>query len=57
MTTVALTTPAAAARTVTTVRTDDAGDLLELLPEGAGLSWVRRGDGLVGWGEAARLEV
>ncbi|RBY80261.1 isochorismate synthase [Blastococcus sp. TF02-09] len=53
----ALTSPAAAARTVTTVRTDDAGELLDLLPGGPGLSWVRRGEGLVGWGEAARLEV
>jgi menaquinone-specific isochorismate synthase len=32
--------------------------LLERLPMSAGaLSWVRRGQGLVGWGEAARLEV
>ena len=34
------------------------GELLEQLPSSAGaLSWVRRGDGLVGWGAAARLEV
>jgi menaquinone-specific isochorismate synthase len=32
--------------------------LLDRLPSAAGaLSWVRRGNGLVGWGEAARLEV
>jgi menaquinone-specific isochorismate synthase len=32
--------------------------LLDRLPSATGaLSWVRRGDGLVGWGEAARLEV
>ena len=36
-----------------------AGDgLLDRIPTSAGaLSWVRRGHGLVGWGEAARLEV
>ena len=36
-----------------------AGDsLLDRLPASTGaLSWVRRGQGLVGWGEAARLEV
>ncbi|MCF6510087.1 isochorismate synthase [Blastococcus sp. MG754426] len=57
MTAAALTSPAAAADTVSTVRADAAGELLDLLPAGAGLSWVRRGEGLVGWGEAARLEV
>nr|WP_204331844.1 isochorismate synthase [Geodermatophilus sabuli] len=31
--------------------------LLDLLPAAGALSWVRRGEGLVGWGEAARLEV
>ncbi|RKT84969.1 menaquinone-specific isochorismate synthase [Saccharopolyspora antimicrobica] len=31
--------------------------LLELLPGGSALSWVRDGAGLVGWGCAARLEV
>ena len=31
-------------------------DLLTLLPDdGSGLAWVRRGDGLVAWGEVARL--
>ena len=30
--------------------------LLELLPDDTTLSWVRRGDGLVGWGTAARLD-
>ncbi len=57
MTAAALTTPDAAARTVTTVRADGVGALLELLPAAGALSWVRRGEGLVGWGEAARLEV
>jgi menaquinone-specific isochorismate synthase len=57
VTAAALTSPAAAARTVTTVRSDDAGALLDRLPTEGALSWVRRGEGLVGRGEAARLEV
>jgi menaquinone-specific isochorismate synthase len=36
---------------------DPAGALLDLLPADGPLAWVRRGDGLVGWGTAARLEV
>ncbi|RDI30024.1 isochorismate synthase [Lentzea flaviverrucosa] len=37
---------------------DTAGDLLGLLPTPEhALAWVRDGSGLVGWGEAARLEV
>ncbi|MPR00583.1 isochorismate synthase [Modestobacter sp. I12A-02628] len=31
--------------------------LLHLLPVEGAVSWVRRGEGLVGWGEADRLEV
>ena len=61
MTAAALTSPAAPARTVTTVRATREsmapGALLGLLPAEGGLSWVRHGEGLVGWGEAARLEV
>ncbi|TFV88342.1 isochorismate synthase [Blastococcus sp. CT_GayMR16] len=57
MTAAALTSPAAAARMVTTVRSDDAGALLDHLATEGQLSWVRRGEGLVGRGEAARLEV
>src|SRR3954470_5991767 len=57
MTAAALTSPHAAARTVTTVGTQAGGSLLELLPASAALSWVRRGEGLVAWGEVARLEV
>ena len=53
----AVTSQAAGACTVTTVRSDDAGALLTHLPADGALSWVRRGDGLVGRGEAARLEV
>jgi menaquinone-specific isochorismate synthase len=47
----------AAASPVTTVELPDSPDLLALLPATGALSWVRRGEGLVGWGEAARLEV
>ncbi|TFV65427.1 UNVERIFIED_ORG: isochorismate synthase [Bacillus sp. AZ43] len=57
MTAAALGSPEAAARTVTTVRTEAAAELLDRLPAEGALSWVRRGEGLVGWGEAARLEV
>jgi menaquinone-specific isochorismate synthase len=57
MTVAALTSPAAAAQTVTTVRSDDAEALLNRLPTEGALSWVRRSEGLVGRGEAARLEV
>lgn len=49
---------------VRTVALDDlaqqrsAADLLDLLPStGSPLAWVRRGDGLVGWGETLRVEV
>lgn len=42
---------------VRTVALDAPHDLLDLLPEDAPLTWVRRGDGLVGWGEAARVTV
>jgi menaquinone-specific isochorismate synthase len=34
----------------------DPGPLLDLLPSSPSLSWVRRGQGLVGWGEAARFD-
>jgi menaquinone-specific isochorismate synthase len=57
VTAAALTSSAAVARTVTTVRSDGAAALLDRLPTEGALSWVRRGDGLVGRGEAARLEV
>ncbi|MBN0042445.1 chorismate-binding protein [Cellulosimicrobium cellulans] len=30
--------------------------LVDLLPDARPLAWVRRGDGIVGWGEALRLE-
>ena len=43
------------ARTVAVDAADLPGDLLRLLPVTGGLSWVRRGDGLVAWGEVARV--
>ena len=52
--------PAAAAvpRTVRSQPVDLVGTLLQRLPHpGDALAWVRDGTGLVGWGEAARLEV
>ncbi|MCL2422921.1 MAG: isochorismate synthase [Micrococcales bacterium] len=42
---------------VRTAAIDDPGDLLQLLPADAPLSWVRRQEGLVGWGTAARFDV
>ena len=36
---------------------EDPGDLVALLPADAPLAWVRRGEGLVAWGETARVEV
>ncbi|MBA2769930.1 MAG: isochorismate synthase [Sporichthyaceae bacterium] len=45
-------------RTVRSRRVDLIGPLLHRLPSARGaLAWVREGDGVVGWGEAARLEV
>ena len=41
--------------TVTTVGIADPADLLSWLPSRAASAWVHQGDGLVGWGEAARL--
>ena len=42
---------------VRTVRVDDPGPLLDLLPESGALTWVREGEGLVGWGVAAQVEL
>jgi menaquinone-specific isochorismate synthase len=42
---------------VRTVRVPDPGDLLAKLPESGALAWVRRGDGLVAWGEAVRISL
>ena len=38
---------------VRTTRIEDPGPLLGLLPESDATAWVRRGEGLVGWGTAA----
>ncbi|MFP5359347.1 MAG: isochorismate synthase [Actinomycetes bacterium] len=37
-----------------TIEIEDPGDLIDALPE-PGISWVRRGEGLVAWGEVARF--
>ncbi|MEX5717494.1 isochorismate synthase [Geodermatophilus maliterrae] len=57
MTAAAVTSPDAVTPAVTTVALPDSPDLLRHLPATGALSWVRRGEGLVGWGEADRLEV
>jgi len=44
-----------AALVVTTTRVTDTGDLLHHLPSPATSAWIHDGDGLIGWGEAARL--
>lgn len=49
--------PGSGALRVRTVPVDDPGDLLAALPGPAALAWVRRGEGLVGWGEHARLDL
>ena len=41
--------------TVRTVPVADPGDLLGRLPHPAALAWIRRGEGLAGWGEAAKV--
>jgi menaquinone-specific isochorismate synthase len=41
----------------TTRPMEDLGDLIALLPLGDNVCWVRRGEGLIGWGVAARLQV
>jgi menaquinone-specific isochorismate synthase len=43
--------------TVSTVSVADSGDLLSRLPSRAVSAWIHQGDGLVGWGEAARLTI
>ncbi len=49
--------PVADGLTVSTVRSVDPGDLLARLPGPAASAWIHQGDGLVGWGEAARLTI
>jgi menaquinone-specific isochorismate synthase len=43
-------------RTVAVDPADLPADLLTLLPPDGGLAWVRRGDGVVAWGELLRVE-
>jgi menaquinone-specific isochorismate synthase len=40
---------------IQTVALPDPGDLIGQLPQPEAFAWVRRGEGLVGWGEAARI--
>jgi menaquinone-specific isochorismate synthase len=47
--------PVAAPLVARTVGIPDPGALLDLLPEHAPLAWVRRSEGLVGWGEVLRI--
>ncbi|MEU8280119.1 isochorismate synthase MenF [Microbispora bryophytorum] len=42
---------------VRTVAVSDPDDLLARLPDAAPYAWIRHGEGLVGWGEAARAAV
>jgi menaquinone-specific isochorismate synthase len=42
---------------VRTVPVDDPGDLVACLPHPRSVSWIRRGEGLAGWGEAARISI
>lgn len=49
--------PVSAPMVVRTTEVPDPGPLLELLPEDdAPMTWVRRGEGIVGWGQAARFD-
>lgn len=50
------TVPASAPLVVRTVEIPEPGPLLHLLPATAPLAWVRSGEGVVGWGEAAHFE-
>ena len=53
------TVPSSSAETtplvVRTAPLDDPGPLLDLLPPGDCVAWLRRGEGLVGWGAAAMV--
>jgi menaquinone-specific isochorismate synthase len=53
VTTVASSSREAAPLVVRTVPLDDPGPLLSLLPPGDSVAWLRRGEGLVGWGVAS----
>jgi menaquinone-specific isochorismate synthase len=47
--------PAPERLVVRTVPVADPGGLVGRLPEPAAVAWIRHGEGLVGWGEAARI--
>ena len=51
-----LTAPPRGLLGVSTVRVDDPGPLLGLLPEAGALAWLSDGEGIVGWGAAQRAE-
>ena len=53
---VAMGAGATAPLVVRTVLIDSMADLVSLLPAESPLAWVRRGDGIVGWGQAARFD-
>lgn len=57
--TAAVELPEPVALHVRTRRLDDPGPLVRLLPTSSEplLAWLRQGEGIVGWGEAARIEV
>ncbi len=57
MTAAALDSTDAVASTLRTTEVAYRGDLTALVLADGALSWTRRGEGLVGWGERARLEV
>jgi menaquinone-specific isochorismate synthase len=42
---------------VRTVPVDDPGDLAARLPHRQSVAWIRRGEGLAGWGEVARVSI
>ncbi len=42
---------------VRTVAVDDPDDLVTCLPDPASVAWIRCGEGLAGWGEAARVTI
>jgi menaquinone-specific isochorismate synthase len=51
------TAPVGVPLVVRTLPLADPGPLLALLPRTAPLAWVRRGEGIVGWGSVARIEL
>lgn len=51
------TAPVGVPLVVRTLPLSDPGPLLSLLPHAAPLAWVRRGEGIVGWGAVARIDL